>query len=132
MIGDNWRETAEYAEAMDYLQRGKWSEALAALAALHAAYPHESAIESLIAETQLRIEAGKHQISRRRLPRVSRGALLLTLLVFVLFLLGWFAVNLYRDVITPSLARRHGPRTNRLPWSRRLSRRLPQATMPGR
>jgi len=104
MIGDNWRETAEYAEAMDYLQRGKWSEALAALAALHAAYPHESAIESLIAETQLRIEAGKHQISRRRLPRVSRGALLLTLLVFVLFLLGWFAVNLYRDVITPSLA----------------------------
>lgn len=101
----NWRQRAEYGQALHHLQRAEWSAAIALLNQLLTEYPDEPGLRSLLAETELRAEAaGRQPVRGRRLPTVNRRILFVFVLVLVLLGVGWVVQRVYTTVIVPSIA----------------------------
>ena len=102
----DWRQSPDYAEVQDHLQRAEWSDAAALLTTLLQDYPDEAELHALLDETQLRLETEQvHQFKPRRIIIPNRRVLVLMGLIGVLGALALVALGLYRNVITPAMLR---------------------------
>jgi tetratricopeptide (TPR) repeat protein len=102
----DWRQSPDYATVLEHLQRAEWAEAVALLTTLLQDYPDEAELQSLLDETQLRLETEHlHQGPQGRRIRINQRVVFVVALVGVLAALGFLALNLYRWVITPAMER---------------------------
>jgi hypothetical protein len=108
---DDWRASPEYKQASEHLQRAEWAEALEVWRTLLARYGDEPALQSLVAETQLRLDTEQlHKVRGRRLLFLNRRTLFAVVLLAVLAAMAWVAGALYQNVIIPSIAQTRAER----------------------
>jgi hypothetical protein len=102
---DDWRDSPEYEKITGHLRGGQWQEAAGLIVYLLNSHPGDKALESLLAETQLRLDTERQQQTQsRRLRLPDRRVVLAITLVAVLLGLVWLAQTFYRDFMSPSMA----------------------------
>jgi tetratricopeptide (TPR) repeat protein len=101
---NEWRSGPDYQQAMEYMQKACWPEAVAALEQLHDAHPEDLALQRSLADARLRLEAEQTQrVDARRFHLPGRRVVFAVVLAAVLIALGVVARGVYAGVVVPSL-----------------------------